>query len=444
MRRIRAANSSALYMEMRLGKTLCVIRALRPLAGRVLVVAPMVGLWAWKRELGLEGIGSVAALVGTKKQRLEALRDTYIWNLVNYEGLRACPEILEERWTAIVLDECRRISNPKAKITKLLTSWSTRSPTTRKMILSGNPAPESPLEYFEQMRFLFQSFMRCNNYWQFRNYYFRELGPHEWIPRPGMVGKIKEEVHQRAFVLTRKEAGIGDGKVYERRVIELPAKARRFYNELKDRFCATLNGKEHSTKWVPVQYLWLQQVASGYLGSDVAHDNKVNELINLLRGELAGESVVVWFRFNNAIRAAGSALSRAHINHGLVTGSKSPAERELAINEFRLGKTQALLCQVQCASMGIDLSNASTAIYFANSCSLDHRVQSEDRILNPAKKEPLLYIDLVAKETVDEDIVDLLRDKKVESRFFLTRLLEKLRGGHVIQNAMQRKGESQL
>lgn len=438
--RVLSERAVALYMEMRLGKTLCAIRGLAR-HGPVLVVAPMVGLWAWKRELALEGIGSVCSIVGSRAQRLAILKDTYIWNLINYEGLRVTPEILEKDWGAIVLDECRRISNPKAKITKLLTSWSATRPMTRKVILSGNPAPESPLEYFEQIRFLHGQMMRCTNYWQFRNYYFRELGPHEWVPRPGATAKIKEAIHDNAFVLTRKEAGIGDQKVYERRVVELPPKVYRLYNELKERFCGTLNSREISTKWVPVQYMWLQQLASGHIGKDFAHNLKVNELVNLLQGELRSEPVVVWYRFNYGVEVSGIALRKARIPFTSITGKRSNSEREQAINGFRMGKYRVLLCQVKCASMGIDLSNSSTAIYFSNSHSLDDRVQSEDRILNPAKKEPLLYIDLVAKGTVDEDIVDALRDKKVEARFFLTRLLQKLRGVHDKQNAVSIKGE---
>jgi SNF2 family DNA or RNA helicase len=420
-----AHQNAALFMEMRLGKTLCVIRAMRSHPdGCILVVAPLVALWAWKRELELEGEKDYVLLLGSADERCEASKGQR-WQLINYEGLRTVPQLLQINWKAVVLDESRRIANPKAQTTKLLQRYGNSS--SRRILLSGNPAPESPLEYFEQFRFLNGRFLGCENYWSFRHSLFHPLGPYEWVPKRGAVDRIKTAVHREAFVLTRKQAGIGEEKVYERRVVELPAEAKRLYEGVRKDFVARTNGVERSTKWVPVQYLWLQQIASGHVGNVESNDAKVRELLSLLQGELQGEQVVVWYRFNFGIAVSEVALRSARIPYGRIVGLDRHGAREKAINEFRLGKTRVLLCQVACASMGIDLSNSSTAIYFSNTLSYEGRIQSEDRILNPAKQEPLLYIDLVARGTVDEDIVEVLRSKKVESRFFLTTLLEKLK-----------------
>jgi SNF2 family DNA or RNA helicase len=73
--------------------------------------------------------------------------------------------------------------------------------------------------------------------------------------------------------------------------------------------------------------------------------------------------------------------------------------------------------------MGLDFSAASTAIYYSNSLNPEDRLQSEDRIVHPAKREPLLYIDLLTRGSVDEDIHLALQDKGAESKFFLSRVL---------------------
>jgi SNF2 family DNA or RNA helicase len=122
-------------------------------------------------------------------------------------------------------------------------------------------------------------------------------------------------------------------------------------------------------------------------------------------------------------------LERLGITNGVLQGSVSNEDRERAIDLFRDGTLRVLLAQVKVAREAIDLSNSSTSIYFSNSHSFDDRSQSEDRILNPAKKEPLLYLDLVSENTVDEDIVELLKEKKMNSRFFLRELLSKLKEG---------------
>lgn len=417
---------AALFMEMRLGKTLCVIRAMNQCEpdGCLLVVAPLVTLWAWKRELELEGEKDVSLLLGTAAERSFASKGQR-WQLINYEGLRAVPQILDINWSAVILDESRRIANPKTQTSKILQNYKNQS--SRRILLSGNPAPESPLEYFAQFHWLQGRFIGCENYWSFRNALFRPLGPFEWAPKPGAVERIKKAVHAQAYVLTRKEAGIGEEKIYERHVVEMPEEARRTYDQIRLDFATRLKGVEITTKWVPVQYLWLQQIASGQLCSSEVHTSKVRELIHLLTTDLAGEAVVVWFRFNHGIDAVSKALRQARISHTQLVGKMSGQQRGVAIDEFRMGKHRVILCQVACAAMGIDLSTSSTAVYFSNTLSGDGRVQSEDRILNPAKQEPLLYIDLVAKDTVDEDIVDVLRDKKISSKFYMSTLLERLK-----------------
>jgi hypothetical protein len=72
-----------------------------------------------------------------------------------------------------------------------------------------------------------------------------------------------------------------------------------------------------------------------------------------------------------------------------------------------------------CGRYGLDMSKSSTNIYYSNSCSLENRAQSEDRILHPQKSEPLLTIDLAAKGTVDEKIVYLLQRKDINAEFFM-------------------------
>jgi SNF2 family DNA or RNA helicase len=424
----RQAGSGALFMQMRLGKTLVAIRYLHsfPKDLKVLVVCPMEGIWAWKRELDLEN-KLYSILVGSKKQRLDNLQKKILssWFIINYEGVRTIEEELKkEKWDAIILDESRRIANPKAKTTKALQSFP-RPFAQRRIVLSGEPAPEGPLEYFEQYKFVYGGFMGCGNYWQFRNAYFQELAPHEWVPKPRILDQLKRQIREKGFFLSRKEAGMPDKKVYEVRTLKLPPDLQKIYKEIKKDFVASLNGIKLSTKWVPVQYLWLQQMASGWLSNKHLWAGKSFQLFELLSGELKNEQVVVWFRFNNALRYCFDLLKEFKV--AKITGEESREKRESAINEFRAGRLRVLLLQIKCGKSAIDLSNSSTAIYFTNSHSLEERKQSEDRILNPSKKEPLLYLDLVTEGTVEADILQLLREKSGESQFYKSKLLEMLK-----------------
>jgi SNF2 family DNA or RNA helicase len=427
-----ANSGGALFMQMRLGKTLAAIRYVHRRYGfgkaRVLVMAPVEGLWAWQRELRMEGVEPVV-LTGTAKQRIQKLWTGGIsgWFLINYEGVRSIHDKLEvKRWDTVVLDESRSIANPKSKISKIVMKFPRHGES--RMVLSGEPAPESPLEYFNQFAFVKGSFINFKSYWQFRHNFFRELAPHEWVPQPNRLERLKVEIQRNGFFMSRKQAGMPDAKVYEVRALEFPPEVRRIYEEILKQFRVTLEGKVvDSTKWIPVQYMWLHQLASGFIGEREIWNGKLKQIVALLGGELRKEQVVIWYKFNAPLKAQHVLLERLGVSHGCITGDEERTKREQNIDSFRRGDLRVLLCQVKCGKTSIDLSNSSTAIYFSNAHSLEERAQSEDRILDPVKRDPLLYLDIITKGTVDEDIVELLRDKKTQAKYFRSALINRIR-----------------
>jgi len=63
------------------------------------------------------------------------------------------------------------------------------------------------------------------------------------------------------------------------------------------------------------------------------------------------------------------------------------------------------------AGYGITLTAASTVIYYSNSFSLEHRLQSQDRCHRIGQRHPVTYIDLITEGTIDEKIVEALQSK---------------------------------
>ena len=67
--------------------------------------------------------------------------------------------------------------------------------------------------------------------------------------------------------------------------------------------------------------------------------------------------------------------------------------------------------QPKTGGYGITLTAAHTMIYFSNSYDLEIRLQSEDRAHRIGQNKPVTYIDLISPDTIDEKIVQALRDK---------------------------------
>lgn len=441
----------ALFMEMRLGKSLVAIRwAKKRIENlktiqftRTLIVAPISVLPEWERELKAEGVSGedIHYLVGSKKDRLERSNPSelsYGWFLVNYEGLRAVPELFSHDWFTVILDESTKVRNPKAQITKLCIKNFENVPN--RAILSGLPAPESPMDYFTQFQFLHGGFLGMNNYWAFRFRYFSQLG-YDWFPKNGTTEAIKKTVHSLAFVLTRKQAKIGPKKVYETRYVYMNPKQKKAYKKLEKEFAIDIKGEEIQTKWNPVKLSWMQQISGGFLpqvvdpqSKDVVYpvelisEEKIKELYSLLTGELKNEKVIVWFRFNSELHAVRKYLNRKGIDCAWIYGDVCLDQRRRATDQFRNeSHVRVMLAQIKCGKFGVDWSVASTAIYYSNSYEMEDRAQSEDRIVHPKKSEPTLFIDLVTKDTVDEDVLQTLKDKYVTSRMFMIKLLENLK-----------------
>jgi SNF2 family DNA or RNA helicase len=87
-------------------------------------------------------------------------------------------------------------------------------------------------------------------------------------------------------------------------------------------------------------------------------------------------------------------------------------ERQENIKKFQNGsECRFIVGTPQTGGYGITLTKANTIIYFSNGYDLEKRLQSEDRAHRIGQKKNVTYVDLIAEDTVDEKIVEALRNK---------------------------------
>ena len=67
--------------------------------------------------------------------------------------------------------------------------------------------------------------------------------------------------------------------------------------------------------------------------------------------------------------------------------------------------------QPKTGGFGITLTAAHTMIYFSNSYDLEIRIQSEDRVHRIGQEKPVPSVDLFSPNTIDEKILQALREK---------------------------------
>ena len=425
MKYCRSVAHPFLAMKMRCGKTLVAIRHSDQrvgLGGRKLVIAPTTSLTAWRRELRLEG-GPWTELGGSREERTRALVEGWGkggWFLVNKEALLVFPELVEAPWDAVILDESTFIKNPQAKITQLLIKNFRR--VKLRMCLSANPAPESSLDWFCQMQFLSGTFLNCKNYWDFRATFFQCVG-YDWVPRKGSFDRIAFALKQRVFFMTTKEAGLANEHIRETRYVDMDPKLWKEYRKMEDVFEAEIDGTAIATNFKTVQAVYLHRMAQGYGGKYLF---KHKDLVHLLTNELGTEQVVVWFRYTADIETAASLLQKKGTNCAILNGKTPPKQRDRIDALFRDNKIRVLLVQLKVGRFSLDFSTADTQIYFTNDHSAETREHSQARLESAAKSgvKAILTIDMVTRNTTDEDALYALQDKTASSKVFFSRMYD--------------------
>lgn len=428
----------ALFVEMRLGKTLVTLRRCalysprnRALGLRVLVVAPNSALGSWAHE-GEGEDWRVFWLTGVKRARTQQLEDTMTIAeqptraicLINKEGWRALRIIRLCPWDAVIVDESPFLKNPKAAVTKFFLKHFRAVP--HRWVLTGTPCPEGEEEYFCQLAFLRGGAFGFKSFWAFRQHYMEPdpFGSGAWLLKPGAADHIRRVVGGTCCVMRRRDVGMDKTKVYERREVEMDAETRKRYDKAENELVLSIPGEEdRSTKWITVAWSWLRQMCGGFVDGKLVWDGKIRELLELIDGELRREQVVVWCAFNAEITAIVNALRVKRITCSWWNGNIRPAIREVTRQGFQSGRFRVLVVQEATAQTGMDLSAAGTSIYYSTPVGQMSRMQTEARILSLGKNGPLLYIDLVTKDSVDEDVMKILSEKKAMSDLSLSRAL---------------------
>lgn len=410
------SGGAPLFLDMRLGKTRIAIRRARELgAKRVLIISPYSVMEEWERQLLEEGCKSIALLSGNKIKRIKKLQEEKIWTISNFEMAEKL-SLHEIHWDAKIVDESIKIANPKAKVTKYLTT--AFSPSKFDTVLCGNPAPESEMQLFCQFKFCFGNFMGYKNFWGWRNKYYINLG-YDWAPMPGVLGDINRWANNNSFRLTRKDAGLNIDKIYVIRKVEANVEQKEQYNSVLDDFYF----QDLDVKNTLAQLTYLCRISGGYScipPHEMISENKIKEIIYLLTTELKNKSVLIWVKFKKELEVLQKKLTEIGLSVVAATGES--VNKEMIRRRFMEGKALIAILTIAAFAKGKDWSRADIAIYYSNEYSNDLRSQSEDRIISARKNHGVLIIDLITKGTKDEEIINLLKNKQFNAKQFMKQL----------------------
>lgn len=435
----------ALFWCPGVGKTLTTIRILADKYNgekrvmKTLIVAPVIVLDNWKREFAMFAPklsqDRIFLLHGTKKEKIlqEVLSEKDGNNIVvtNFETLlnekirkqliHWCPEIM-------VVDESQRIKNPQSKRTKHVVTLA--GLTKHRYILSGTPILNSPMDLFSQFLALDKGATFGKNFFSFRATYFYDANAGmpaqshfpDWRERKEMREHMNKLIYTVADRAIKEECLDLPDLVKQKIYVNLTPAQRKVYDELKEDFVSYVESSAVVADLAITKALRLQQIVAGYVKLEDDREmqfeetERIKALSELLEDITPSGKCIVWGVFKQnygAIRRVCEALKIPYVE---ATGETSAKQKFENVDLFNNDpKIRVFIGNPAALGVGINLKAASHSIYFSRNFSLENQLQSEARNYRGGSIDlhsKITQIDIIAKNTIDEDVVNALDRKE--------------------------------
>lgn len=349
-------------------------------------------------------------------------------------GKTTAKEFLSKHRCHFVADESWRAKAPPGRnqgaLSKTLVAASSYG--AYRTCLNGTPVANGPFDLYSQFKFLDPQFWanhHLDSWVEFKTHFgvWIKIEPKnggrafpllKGYKRLDYLNQIIQPLFSR---VTEDDADINlPEKLYSKRYFDMTPQQANVYQALRDQYMVEMADGELVTAVLPiVRLLRLQQVASGYLPSELEEPDHIIPGPNP-RLDTTMEVVedrrhkgIVWCRFDRDVDQVMLEMKQRGIPAVQYDGRVSDDDRARAKDRFQNDPEDVcwFVSKAQVGGSGLPLYAARTAIYHSNTFRLIDRLQSEDRPQLIGKKHPLEIIDVVGNGTVDERIVEALRSK---------------------------------
>jgi SNF2 family DNA or RNA helicase len=294
-----------------------------------------------------------------------------------------------------------------------------------RRILTGSPVTKSPMDLYSQCDLLNNRALGFNSFFAYQARYAivqrRTMGHRSFQQITGYrrLDELNAKLDTFSNRILKEDCLDLPAKVYVRRNVELTPEQAKLYKQMKKLALAKMeSGELATTQSVLTQIMRLQQICCGFLQPDDGEiepvpNNRMSELMDVV-DEVQGKAII-WASYTHDIQQIADALRDRFGAESVATyyGATPQEKRQEIVTRFqdKHGPLRFFVGQPRTGGYGITLTAANTVIYYSNSYDLEIRLQSEDRAHRIGQKNNVTYIDLVSPDTIDEKILQALRDK---------------------------------
>lgn len=465
-----------LFDDVGVGKTKQVIDAAHilfhlGLIDRVVVVAPgdLRSIWAHRHP----ALGEVAKHVWRDTDNVisqfhQESRDlshgpgALHWTITNYEYLRYGGKVVKRKGyvpgphletlmrqlaatrhkTLLVFDEAWNLKTHNSSQTRAARAL--RHVSRRRIILTGTPIADTPMDLFAQMEVLDPQILGFRNFYAFRAK-FAVMGgwQRKQIIKYNNLERLQDLI--APYVIRREKAILGLPPTHDEDVeVRLTPETWDVYRSMRNDLVAELaDGAKSLAPVAVVKLLRLSQITNGLLGGLVnvkvnpadpwgepildreparrISSEKLDAVTALIRRD-QHDKAIVWGDYRVEVEDVADHLLREFPHHKVhkFYGDQSDEERDAAKLTLAPGgdPSPALVAGNEAAGgAGYNFAAAHVAYYLSPSFNLKNRLQSRGRLDRPGQTQSVLYRNLIAvgpngQKTIDHYKRAAYKDKE--------------------------------
>lgn len=348
---------------------------------------------------------------------IEFLRDA--------DAVKKMQKLIEKgKINMMIVDEIHKCKNPHAKQARGLLKL---RPECR-IAMTGTPIMNNPLDVYVYLRWLgFEN----HSFSTFRDFYTSPQGSLRNL-------KILDENLDKLMLRRTKEDVLDlPPKTYENQIVELSDRHQKLYQAIEDDTVKELNGLEGNdieSRNPLSMLLHLRQCTldPSLIDESLAEPSeKFTRALDLIQNALSNnESVVVFCTWKKPLYHFRDFLALNDVDAGIITGDTKDQERMAMVTKFqKTEEPEVMLGTTGALGTGVTLTKATTVIFLDEPWTEAAKEQAVDRCYRIGTKSHVTIYTLMAKDTIDERVHELLFykknvsdaviDKKAEARFLL-------------------------
>ncbi len=417
---LKSSGNALLADEMGLGKTVQTLSyvATEKQTFPVLVVAPLVTLQNWNREISkfvkkksrngrvLESESPSTTIIRTGK--LEELPKTDFY-IINYELLyKRLPDLSKLNIKTIVCDEVHNLRSKTTQKYKAVKKLAGQSSVSYRIGLSGTPIYNRGSEIWPIVDILKPGLL--GSFKEFCEYfcYVNEKG--KAIVLENKRASLRNEL-QKHVMLRRKKSDVLKelkDKVRYKEVIDADTE---YYLEELDKIWTRLEEEQKDAETEFKKSASYQRAIQSE--RQVAGIAKLPHVINFVKNIMEIEESVVVFCHHKVIHKLLHEKLEEFSPVSII-GGQSDSMRQDQIDKFQKGESKLMIAGLRAGNVGINLTRAKYVIFAELDWSPAIHRQAEDRLHRIGQKNTVFAYYLIGNGTLDDHVANILVDKSYE------------------------------